>query len=242
MNTENMNTENMSKEQLEQKIKELVGDLYLKTYIYDFYYTGPIEDKNVQNYIINDWRFNEYYRDYISRTDASRTDEPLKKKEWARHLFNKDPELLYRIIKEFLNMTDDMKPEQLYIDEEYPFRFEFLTGFNRMTYDEFFTEIHSEFMKTVSKLFFDLTPEEIRRRFIVWLENENDRLQKKIDESRKERLPQRKIYKYDKNGLLDKIYNDRQECCKAEGITKAALSMHLAGKRKTIKGFTYKEV
>ena len=93
-------------------------------------------------------------------------------------------------------------------------------------------------MMTINKIFNDLTIEEIKRRFILWLENENDKIKDEIEKRRKLNLPKKNIYKYNSEGVLEKIYKNRNECCKEEGLTKASLSMHLAGKRKILKGFT----
>ena len=51
----------------------------------------------------------------------------------------------------------------------------------------------------------------------------------------------KKIYKYDKEGNLIDTFNDREDCITKDNVTKNALSMHLTGKRKTLKGFIYKE-
>ena len=52
----------------------------------------------------------------------------------------------------------------------------------------------------------------------------------------------KEIAKYDKEGNLIKVYKNRNECIKENELTKAGLSQHLKGKRKTLKGYIYKEL
>lgn len=65
---------------------------------------------------------------------------------------------------------------------------------------------------------------------------------KKSKEQPKPKIKSIIISKYDKQGQLVKQYNSRQECIDDNGLTKPGLSQHLSGKRKSLKGYIYKEV
>ena len=226
----------MDEQKLDKRINELMEDLYVNTYTYDFYYTGSMCTKTFQNYIVNDLRFKKYYDEYLKMTD-----NPVDIKKYFIYLYNKDSETLYNIINALFNLPDELKPEQICVETDYPWRFEFMSVFNKITYDEFYCDKNSEFMLTINKIFNDLTIDEIKRRFISWLENENDKIKDEIEKRRKLNLPKKNIYKYNSEGVLEKIYKNRNECCKEDNISKGTLSNHLAGRRASIKGFTYKE-
>lgn len=51
-----------------------------------------------------------------------------------------------------------------------------------------------------------------------------------------------KINKYDSDMNLIETYNSRQECIEKNELKKAALSLHLAGKRYKLNGYIYREV
>lgn len=64
----------------------------------------------------------------------------------------------------------------------------------------------------------------------------------RFDKKSKARKFDKKIEKYDVNGKLIETYSDRQECIEKNNFDKSALSKHLSGKRKKLKGYIYKEV
>lgn len=51
----------------------------------------------------------------------------------------------------------------------------------------------------------------------------------------------KKIYKYDKEGILVATFINREDCINKENIKKQALSHVLTGKRKSLNGFIYRE-
>ena len=222
--------------ELENKISELTGELYYLTYIMDIYVKCPMASNKFQTCFLNDERIKELYRDYKKTTD-----NPLSIRDWVRNIIKNDTELFYTIVRQFINLSEEQIPEQIYIDEELPFRFEYLSTM-KPTFEEFKIELNSEFLSSIKKLFYDLNDDEIKRRNITFLENKVKLEQDKINEQRIAHLPVKSIYKYNKNGILEKIYNSRKECCEAEGFKKAALSLHLSGARKYLNGYIYKEV
>ena len=64
----------------------------------------------------------------------------------------------------------------------------------------------------------------------------------RFDKKSKARKFDKQIEKYDVNGKLIETYADRQECIEKNNFDKSALSKHLSGKRKKLKGYIYKEV
>lgn len=135
--------------------------------------------------------------------------------------------------------TDD----KLEVGKKYIFDFNLPIKNNIPTFDEFIDEYKEDIRKQKEEAEAEknkveepmplrptiLTPEELIK--VV----EKEKL-------RKRRLIGKKIEKYDKDGNLVATFKDRQDCIKQDNISKQSLYNVLKGKRKTYKGFIYKEI
>lgn len=222
---------------MEKKINELMQQLYISTYKQYVMLDCAIDSNMFQNYLKMDIRFQYLFLSYKASNNID-----ISLNEFIDKHLN-DINFFDFVRDMLLDMPNEIKPDKLYVDEIYPFKFEYISrSFTMPSFEDFSIEIGSEFLMTVNKLFYDLNEDEINRRKITFLENKIDEAEDRI-EKRIENEPKRKrILKYDSTGLLDRIYNSRQACCDVEGISKGTLSNHLSGRRKQIKGYTYKEL
>ena len=219
---------------LKQSIKKLLSELYVKTYKEESNIFCCIDSNVFKMYLANDWRFKNIYYDYriTKNSNISITD-------FINQELYKLPKFIFDHV---LDIPKKEQPEHIYVDVKYPFKFESFNT-NAPTFDDFCVKIHSRFLnKLGSYMFNKLKEDEIRTRFIEELKYKIKLRNNEYEQRKKELKPQKRIYKYDADGNIDKIYDNRISCCNGEGITPAALSMHLSGKRKKLKGYVYKEI
>lgn len=217
-----------------EKIKKLLGKLYIKTYTHEVVISCMIDSKDFLYYLKKDWRFQNIYNNYRTSKNVNISfDDFIKQELWHLQKF---------VFDCLLDIPKKEQPKHIYVDEVYPFRFEVYNNiFTMPEFDDFERYIWSRFMRRIGyDKIMDLNEDEKNSGMIEELKY---RIKlKDIEIAQRKGKPNKRIYKYDKNGQLDKIYENRKICCDAEGITKAALSMHLSGQRKRLKGYTYKEI
>ena len=215
------------------KINDLLAKIYLMSYKEDVEVTTSIDNKLFTTNISNDWRFKDIYYSYMQKTG----DKINIYKFIDDKLYN-----LYDFVKMLMDVPENERPEQIYVDEEYPWKFEIIKN-GAPTFEDFQTETFRIFLGHVKNKFNEMTVEEIQDKQIEELTFRLNLMmaRKKKREAKIKKKVEKRIYKYNEDGKVENIYKSRKECCEKENITKAALSMHLKGKRKQIKGYIYKE-
>ena len=215
-----------------ETITNLLQDLYIKKYRERISILCCMDDMIFKSHILRDWRFNSLYASYIKNTQDDISIEQF---------YSKELQHLYRFVYDcLLDMPNEVKPEHIYLDEKYPFKFEILKDY-APDLDDFIVTENTRHLRKIGKLFHSLSTEEIQDRFINSIMSKI----KIIDEQEEIERNKNKvkiILKYDKAGKLIEQYYSRQECIEKNDLKKAALSLHLSGKRKTLNGYVYKEV
>ena len=215
-----------------QKIDELTRELYDSKYRERVNISCCMNDETFKMYVLRDWRFWSIYNSYKAKTG----NKISLNKFYEQELNN-----LYKFVVDcLLDIPKDVRPQNLYVDEVYPFKFETYKT-DAPKYDDFVETINLRNLRKLGKAFNYLTADEIYTRLINDLEYKI----KIVDEQNRreqDNKKNKKIFKYDKQGELIEIFENRNDCIERDGLKKAALSLHLNGQRKTLKGFVYKEI
>lgn len=226
----------------EAERKTLMFELYVMEYKKEVELTSYIESHLFMNNILNDWRFWQFYIKNFKKYGEDITIEQFFKKEIIC-----GSEGMFKFITEvIMDLPDKEKPQKLYINEEYPFKFEIIDNinFNVPSFSDFDFETSSIMMNYMIKAVPYLTEEEVKQRMIkaltLRINLKKERLKKIKAKQKKKKI--KYLYKYDEYGNVENIYKNRAEACKKEGFTKSAMSKHLNGKRQKLNGFIYKEV
>lgn len=215
-----------------QQIDELIQELYVKKYRERINVLCSMDDLVFKSYILRDWRFKSIYGSYIIKSQDNINIEQF---------YTQKIDTLYRFVYDsLLDMPNEIKPSQIYLDEKYTFTFEVLKDY-APDYDDFIINVNRRHLRKNSKYFNKITTSELQERLINDLKNKIKLLDEQ-DELERNKNKVKMILKYDKNGNLLEKYYSRQECIDKNDLTKAGLSQHLNGKRKSLKGFVYKEV
>ena len=224
--------------ELKNKLERTMHELYVKSYSEDVYVCLEIDSDRFRNYLFRDWRFNMFYL-------CNCADKKIKisKEEYIKDRMD----LWWNFVKmEILNIPEELYPtEGIYLDVPYPFRFEILQDSfwgDVPSYEDFKMNTNAKFLRRLNKMFNNLTEEQIWEKEIRELRFRINIIDERKNKERAEHKLNKIIAKYDKNNGLIKTYNSRKECCEAEGISKVSLSNHLSGRRKKLKGYTYKEI
>ena len=216
----------------QEQINELLKQLYIKKYNERISILCTMDSIAFKNYILRDWRFESIYLSYIAKTNDNTSIEDF---------YNQKLDTLYKFIFDcVLDMPDELKPKQIYLDEQYPFVFEVIKYF-APDFEQFAIDMNARHLRKIGKYFNKLNAAEMQDRFIDDLKSKIKIIEQQ-EELERENNKVKIILKYDKQGQLVNRYYSRQECMDDNGLTKQGLSQHLLGKRKSLKGYIYKEV
>lgn len=227
--------------ELEEERRSLMFELYLMEHKQDVEMTSPIDNIFFIRNILRDWRFWMLYESYRRKFNDDITIEQFFKKEITR-----GSDALFKFIVEVLmDLPEKERPQSLYLDEDYPFKFEIIDNdWKTPSFNDFDIDTSSRMMNMILKNGHDMTSEDIKKQMIrdltFRINLKKERLAKKQAKEKPKKI--KYLYKYDKDEHLEKIYKSRAEACEKERFTKAAISQHLKGLRKTLNGFIYKEV
>ena len=221
--------------ELDDKLNKTLKELYSKTYRDLTRVVCPLDDEAFITLLMSDVRMKTKYKKYKQEHDISNIHDYIMQNLNDIRLF---------IIDYILDVPDEHRPKNLVPREKYPFLFIISKDtFSRPSFKEFIIEQNAKFMERHGNVFKDpCIPESaLKEIFIKEIEQEITILDEGWNRYLEETKPDKKVYKYNEDNVLLHVYDDRNECCETEGFTKAALSMHLSGKRKTLNGFVYKE-
>lgn len=233
--------ENEKLKRLEAERRSLMFDLYVMEYSREVELTSYIESKPFLENIKKDWRFWSFYNSYRAKFNDNITIEQF----YIKELLNGSEGLYKFIIEVLMDLPEQDKPQSLYLDEDYPFKFEIIENdWNTPSFNDFDIDTSSIMMNHMINAVPYLTDEEIKQRMIKDLTFRINLKKERLKKNQAKQKPKKikYLYKYDEAGHLEKIYKSRAEACEKEGFTKSAMSKHLKGNRQTLNGFIYKEV
>ena len=224
-------------EDKKEKIEKLAWELYILKYTTRMRGTLQLGNILLNHYLLHDMRFEYFYESFINNDEY----KDYNKIDFLKHLYDNNKVGLAKFINDYC--LDD-RQEFMYEDKAYPMHFVLYNEYSK-TFDEFLMDMCGRTLTYIynkNKNCDHISTDMIANCRIKYLTEAIAREKERISNEEEEVKEIKHIKKYDKNSALITTYESRKECCEKEGFKKAALSAHLSGNRKTLKGYIYKEI